>query len=424
MSNQTRRDAASLSLSVVIPAYNAAAHLEQCLSALSRSTCSPHEIIVVDDGSTDASCQVAQRHGARVVALDGNRGPAYARNRGAQAAEGDVLVFIDADVCVHEDTLARIAAAFAQDPDLSALMGSYDDRPGDHSFLSQYKNLFHHYVHQRGRSQASTFWSGLGAVRRSTFLDLGGFNEGYDKACIEDIELGFRLHQSGHRIRLEKGIQATHLKQWRLGQLVRTDLWLRGVPWVALMLRDRRMVRDLNLSWHARVCTFLTYLLVAVVLALVATGHGTATLAALGATGVGVIAARLYDHLGQAVWRWVPPAGLAALLPALWVVDGLGPLMLLPLIVLLAILGIHSDFYRFWVRARGFSFAVAVVPFHLLFFLYSGLAIPLGILAHIQDQRRARRWATGPATTPARPLQPFVSPGASSPARPGRVHQT
>jgi GT2 family glycosyltransferase len=332
-------------LSVVIPVYNAAADLERCLSALARSSgCPwPWEVIVVDDGSADDSAGVARRHGARLVTLGENGGPARARNQGASAARGELLLFIDADVFVHPDTVARVAAAFASDPDLAALIGSYDDQPAAPSFLSQYKNLFHHYVHQRGRAEASTFWSGCGAIRRRLFLAIGGFDEGYRVACVEDIELGFRLRRAGHRIRLEKQLQVTHGKPWPFANLLATDLFRRGVPWVALMLRDRRMTCDLNLSWRDRICAGLTYLL----------------------AGSLVLAAVPIDHPWLHAW--------------------------LPLGLLTAFLAIQRDFYRFFLRARGGLFALRVLPMHLLYFLYSGAAVPLGVAAFIAEQRRVRR---------------------------------
>jgi hypothetical protein len=284
-------------------------------------------------------------------------------------------------------------------------MGSYDDQPGDGSFLSQYKNLFHHYVHQTGKEEATTFWSGCGAVRRELFLMLGGFNEGYKKACIEDIELGFRLRRAGFRIRLEKTVQVKHLKRWQFVSLVKTDLFLRGVPWVALMLRDRRMVKDLNLTWHARVCTMLAYLLVLGMIALGTVGHPLATLPVLGLVGFGCLSAILHDRVSRRRWQAVSSAGLVAVMAAAGSATSIDPAALVPLAVLGTILAIHGHFYRFFIHTRGLHFASAMIPFHLLFFLYSGLAIPLGALAYLHDSREARRRQTGPGRTPCAPLR-------------------
>src|SRR6185295_15988203 len=166
-------------------------------------------------------------------------------------------VFIDADVVVRKDGLEKIVAAFAKAPDLHALMGSYDSDPSERSLSSRYKNLFHHYVHQHGRERALTFWAGCGAVRRLTYLKLGGMNEAYDRPSIEDIELGYRLYQAGFRCELRKDVQATHLKRWTLRTLIRTDLFCRAIPWTELMLRLRLYPDDLNFSYAQKISTLL-----------------------------------------------------------------------------------------------------------------------------------------------------------------------
>ena len=96
--------------------------------------------------------------------------------------------------------------------------------------MSQYRNLLHHYVHQRGQIEASTFWGACGAIRRSVFEEVGGFDEERYPRCIEDIELGYRLRRAGHRIVLDKNLQGTHLKKWTLWSVIRTDVCCRAMP--------------------------------------------------------------------------------------------------------------------------------------------------------------------------------------------------
>jgi len=192
-----------MKLSIVIPVRNGGPAFARCLSALAaaRAACADlaaTELIVVDDGSNDASASVARAAGARVLSTPapGHRGPAAARNLGARAATGDYVFFVDADVALHPDALRRAAEAFAADPSLEAVFGSYDDAPGAPNFLSQYKNLLHHYIHQHAHRQASTFWTGCGAMRLSTFHALGGFDAlTYRRPSIEDIDLGYRLRR-------------------------------------------------------------------------------------------------------------------------------------------------------------------------------------------------------------------------------------
>src|SRR6185295_8360261 len=103
--------------------------LDQCLQALAKSTLKPLECLIVDDASTDDAQAVAARHGARTIVLEKRVGPARARNAGAREARGDILLFLDADVCIHADAMTRIVEHFRREPSLDAVIGSYDDSP-------------------------------------------------------------------------------------------------------------------------------------------------------------------------------------------------------------------------------------------------------------------------------------------------------
>jgi len=87
----------------------------------------------------------------------------------------------------------------------TALFGSYDDTPYEQDFLSQYRNLLHHYVHQNSNPDAATFWAGCGAVRKNIFLELNGYDyKRFAEPSIEDIELGYRMREKGYKIKLDK----------------------------------------------------------------------------------------------------------------------------------------------------------------------------------------------------------------------------
>jgi len=325
-------------LSVVIPVYNGAAFLARCLASLQQSTWRDFECIVVDDGSTDDSRAVAAGHGASVLALDARGGPARARNRGAALARGEILMFLDADVCVHADTLALAERHLRECPGTDAVMGSYDDTPADPHLVSQYKNLFHHYVHHTSRTEAWTFWAGCGAIRRQVFGDLGGFDEAYAHPSIEDIELGYRLRARGYRIALDPRIQVTHLKRWTLRGLVRTDVLDRGVPWVLLMLQDRRMPADLNLRRTDRASVGLVFTMVLL----------------CGVTLAGLMNLAL------------PPSVARATVP-------------LSVAAAATVMGLNRDLHRFFVAKRGWWFGVATVPLVWLYYGYCGVAAALGV---------------------------------------------
>lgn len=230
-----------LSISVIIPVHNGGDLFRQCLSSMSASQNKPTEVIVVADGDTDNSWQVAADWGAKVIRVEEKGGPAQARNLGAAAAGGDILFFVDADVAIAPETINHVRLAFTEDASLAALIGSYDDTPGAANFLSQYKNLFHHYTHQNGNEDAFTFWGACGAIRRDIFLAMGGFDESYRRPCVEDIELGYRLKAAGYKIRLVKALQVKHLKRWGIVSLVNADVCDRALPWTQLILRQGEM---------------------------------------------------------------------------------------------------------------------------------------------------------------------------------------
>jgi glycosyltransferase involved in cell wall biosynthesis len=152
------------SLTVIVPVYNGSHFLDRCLSGLRASDYPNFELIVADDASTDNSGEVARRHGARVLRMPRQSGPGAARNAAAREASGEVVFFVDADVVVAPDAVRRVAENFRAHPNVAAVFGSYDDSPAENNFLSQYKNLCHHFVHQQGNTEASTFWGGCGAV--------------------------------------------------------------------------------------------------------------------------------------------------------------------------------------------------------------------------------------------------------------------
>lgn len=184
-------------------------------------------------------------------------GPAAARNLAAARASADVLVFVDSDVEVHEDALERIARRFAEDPELTAVFGAYDDEPSDPALTSLYRNLLHHHVHSGAAGEAETFWAGLGAVRREAFEAIGGFDaDRFPEASVEDIEFGMRLRRSGAKILLDPEIRGRHLKAWTPMGMLHTDFSRRGVPWMRLLLRERDDSTALNLSRQRRLSAF------------------------------------------------------------------------------------------------------------------------------------------------------------------------
>ena len=245
-----RNSPADLAISVVMPAYNAAHYMLRVLAPLLQMLRDGEitEILVVDDQSTDDTANVARALGARVLTNPRRGGPGAARNFAATEAIGAILWLVDSDVIAHPGGPAQIAAAF-RDPKVDAVFGSYDDAPAGKSWMSQYKNLMHRYYHQRAKREATTFWAGCGALRKSAFLAVGGFDvKTYTRPSIEDIELGYRLRAAGGRILLLPELQGKHLKVWTVRNAIQTDIFARAIPWSRLMIGRVGLTDDLNTS--------------------------------------------------------------------------------------------------------------------------------------------------------------------------------
>lgn len=235
-------------LSVVIPAHNSARTLERCLAAVCAQIGPKDEAIVVDDGSTDSTAAIASRFPVTLMRLEHRCGAAAARNRGADRASRPVLFFVDADVVLHVDAVLRGRARFA-DQSVDGVIGSYDDQPEARTLVSQFKNLAHHYFHQRAAGRVGSFWGACGFIKREVFNVSGGFDESrFSRPSIEDVELGWRVTDRGGHIVLDPAIQATHLKHWTLRSLIHTDVLYRAVPWVRWSLERRRLSGELNAS--------------------------------------------------------------------------------------------------------------------------------------------------------------------------------
>ncbi|MFC1823443.1 glycosyltransferase [Thermodesulfobacteriota bacterium] len=326
-----------LKISVIIPVHNGGEEFEKCLSSVSDCNPPAEEVIVVVDGDNDQNRHMAEEFRFKALTTSTVGGPGRARNLGARSAKGDILFFVDADVTLPRDTIGRVKAAFRNDPDMQALFGSYDDEPSEPNFLSQYKNLFHHYVHQTSAVEASTFWGACGAIYRDIFFKINGFDEAWVRASgdarpgvIEDIELGYRLKRAGYKIRLLKDLQVKHLKRWGVFSLVKTDFFYRALPWTELILGGRGFIDELNLKTSNKISVISIYLLIIMMM-------GTFFM----------------------------------------------PILFVPgIFIILLIFGLNWDFYLFYQKKRGFLFTLKAIPLHWFYFFYCGLGFILGFASY------------------------------------------
>ena len=203
--------------SVVIPAYNAAATLPRAIESVLGQSWPAHEILIVDDGSSDATADIARHYGGSVKLIQQpNRGVSVARNAGAAAAQGDWLAFLDADDWYEPDRLRLHAEWITEDSTLDFLTGDYEYRDSDGQLLGTSMAQ-----HASGRALLAKAAGRLRvtmetadeiagyvadhfgdthtlSVPRARFVALGGYPLGY-KVC-EDVHFLTRLVAQSRRV--------------------------------------------------------------------------------------------------------------------------------------------------------------------------------------------------------------------------------
>lgn len=205
-----KKDAQASKISVVVPAYNAAATMERCLQSLKAQSDKNYEVIVVDDGSADGTAAISEKMGFRTVRLPANKGQAVARNRGVAQSSGEIIAFIDSDAAAPADWLARYRDLLRFMPDADMICSGYGESMGKgeaevFAFLEiKYRRM--NIPENRYSSTSSNC-----VIYRDAFLEVGGYPEYYlsrdpkarSKKSVstnEDAELGFLLSERRKRI--------------------------------------------------------------------------------------------------------------------------------------------------------------------------------------------------------------------------------
>jgi cellulose synthase/poly-beta-1,6-N-acetylglucosamine synthase-like glycosyltransferase len=187
-------------ISVIIPAYNATKTLPACLEALQRQTIGAqrYEVIVVDDGSTDGSADVARHFGVRLIRQP-HRGAAAARNAGVAAARGSIVLFTDADCSPAPDWIEQMIRPL-MNPLVDGVKGAYRTR--QRSLIARFTQLEYEdrYDRTAARETIDFVDTYAAAYRRDVLLAAGGFDEGFPGAAVEDADLSYRLAAQGHRL--------------------------------------------------------------------------------------------------------------------------------------------------------------------------------------------------------------------------------
>lgn len=189
------------SLSIIIPTFNGANRITKCLQALLKQTDGRNaEVLVVDDGSQDGTAAVVAKFSRVRLISQANEGPAKARNRGAQEACGDVILFTDDDCEAAPGWLDAMLQPFG-DPEVVGVKGAYRTRqkPLVARFVqAEYEDRYRLMSRSIDIDFVDTYSAGF---RRDRFLEMGGYDTEFPTACAEDIELSYRMSARGWKMR-------------------------------------------------------------------------------------------------------------------------------------------------------------------------------------------------------------------------------
>jgi lipopolysaccharide/colanic/teichoic acid biosynthesis glycosyltransferase len=223
-------------ISVIIPAKDTAKTLGECLQALLHQEGMQfehdYEVIVVDDGSTDLTSEIAEQHPIKVIRQT-NLGPAAARNAGARIAKGTILAFTDADCAPSPTWLRDLTRPFHQ-AEVVGVKGVYRTRQTE--LVARFVQLEYEYKYARMRNQAAIDFIDTysAAYRTEVFIRNGGFDESFRAASVEDQELSFRLARKGYHMVFEPSAVVFHYHDRTLAEYLQRKF---GIGyWKALML--------------------------------------------------------------------------------------------------------------------------------------------------------------------------------------------
>ncbi|MDD5671063.1 MAG: glycosyltransferase family 2 protein [Candidatus Omnitrophica bacterium] len=205
-------------LSVIVAAFDCEQTIMACLEAIRQSKSVVYELIVVDDGSHDNTCQRAGKYADTIVRHPRNIGRFEARMTGMRHAEGALVVNVDADVLIRHDSLRLIRDYFKAHPEINAVTGLLSKEHPHSDYFSQYKNLYMHYCFRRLPDQVSFLYGSIFAIRRDA-IDFSGVSV----RVADDTELGQMLVSRGKRIGMLKELEVIHLKRFDFGSWLIND---------------------------------------------------------------------------------------------------------------------------------------------------------------------------------------------------------
>lgn len=262
-------------ISIVIPTYNSTRFMPGLLESIFKQAVDNMEVIIVDDCSKDDTVEIAKKYPVKVIQMEKNGGPARARNRGVREAGGDIIFFLDSDVLVLDGTVREVKDYFEKNPTANCVIGVCATEPLNKGFVPTYMAMFEyiHLVNARD-GKVSVFAPRCGAIKKELFQRVGGYDESYKGADVEDFELARRIIKE-ESIFLNPKMLVRHQFVNNFKEAVR-NYFKRAVMWIHLFLKDRQLDNagpTAPSNGIAAVCSFLSFFTLLLIPAVHAAGN-------------------------------------------------------------------------------------------------------------------------------------------------------
>ena len=241
-----------MKISIIIPVYNSSFTLKECLNSIFSSTFKDYEVIVVSGNSTDDSIKIAKQFQIKIIELPENKGPAFARNKGSQVAQGDIILFLDSDVIINKNSLSLIVDKFSL-AEVNAIQGIYSHEPNYKYLATQfYQSYLCYYVWPENKKYATTLVTGCFAIRKEIFNKFGGFDVNIENASCEDEKFGYSLIEKGYKVLILRDLQVVHRVNYNVINFIKRRL-IQEFDRIKFYLREKTYTNKIKQTNYSRV---------------------------------------------------------------------------------------------------------------------------------------------------------------------------
>lgn len=212
-------------VSVIIPTYNSQSTIEKCLNSILNQDYPNLEVIVVDDASGDETLTKISAYPVKLVSNPQNYGASHSRNLGVKNMhlESEIIIFIDSDIITPASAVSSAVRVILEKPEILGVGGIYSQNNRSFNFITDFKNMDLAYRGIVCTPHVKYLGSFFLAIKKSTFIEAGGFLTDFSGATVEDIEFGYRVTKGKNLMFIDKNILVGHLKTYTLFTMLKTD---------------------------------------------------------------------------------------------------------------------------------------------------------------------------------------------------------